>query len=86
MVQATSDPCLALPGARRPDGERPHGGLPRGGMKQYQAVITKLQGKAHEDEETLTDLLNERALAGWFYESSTALAANRLLIVFVRQA
>ncbi len=55
-------------------------------MKQYQVVITKLQAKAREDEETLTDLLNERALAGWFYESSTALAANRLLIVFVRQA
>ena len=60
--------------------------LPEVGMKQYQVVITKLQTKAREDEETLTDLLNERALAGWFYESSTALAANRLLLVFVRQA
>jgi hypothetical protein len=55
-------------------------------MKQYQVVITKLQTKAREDEETLTDLMNERALAGWFYESSTALAANRLVMVFVRQA
>ena len=55
-------------------------------MKQYQVVITKLQSKAREDEETLTDLLNERARTGWFYESSTPLAANRLLVVFVRQA
>jgi hypothetical protein len=55
-------------------------------MKQYQVVIAKLLAKAREDEETLTDLLNERCLAGWFYESSTALTTNRLLIVFVRQA
>jgi hypothetical protein len=55
-------------------------------MKQYQVVITKLQAKAREDEETLTDLLNERALTGWLYESATPLTGNRLLIVFVRQA
>ncbi len=55
-------------------------------MKQYQVVITKLQAKAREDEETLTDLLNERARTGWLYESATPLTANRLLIVFVRQA
>lgn len=55
-------------------------------MKQYQVVITKLQTRAREDEETLTDLLNERARAGWLYESATVLSANRLLIVFVRQA
>ena len=33
-------------------------------MKQYQMVITKLQVKAREDEEMLTDLLNERARTG----------------------
>ncbi len=55
-------------------------------MKQYQVVITKLQAKAREDEETLTDLLNERARAGWLYESATPLSGNRLLVVFVRQA
>ncbi|HLB38185.1 MAG TPA: hypothetical protein VJL31_16555 [Gemmatimonadales bacterium] len=55
-------------------------------MKQYQVVITKLQAKAREDEETLTDLLNERARTGWLYESATPLTGNRLLIVFVRQA
>ena len=55
-------------------------------MKQYQVVITKLQAKAREDEETLTDLLNERARTCWRYESATPLTANRLLIVFVRQA
>jgi hypothetical protein len=55
-------------------------------MKQYQVVITKLQAKQREDEETLTDLLNERARTGWLYESATPLTGNRLLIVFVRQA
>lgn len=55
-------------------------------MKQYQVVITRLQAKQRDDEETLTDLLNERARAGWLYESATALAGNRLLVVFVRQA
>ncbi len=55
-------------------------------MRQYQVVITKLQVKAREDEETLTDLLNERARTGWLYESATPLSTNRVLIVFVRQA
>jgi hypothetical protein len=55
-------------------------------MKQYQVVIAKLQTKAREDEETLTDLLNERARAGWSYESATVLPANRLMVIFVRQA
>lgn len=55
-------------------------------MKQYQVVITKLQAKAREDEETLTDLLNERARTGWLYESAIPLTGHRLLIVFVRQA
>jgi hypothetical protein len=55
-------------------------------MRQYQVVIAKLQGKAREDEENLTDLLNERALTGWFFESATTLAANRLMLVFARQA
>lgn len=55
-------------------------------MKQYQVVITKLQAKTREDEENLTDLLNERARAGWIYESATALSATRLMLVFGRQA
>lgn len=55
-------------------------------MKQYQVVIAKLQGRGREDEETLTDLLNERALTGWLFESATSLAPNRLMLVFVRQA
>lgn len=55
-------------------------------IKQYQVVITKLQGKAREDEEAVTDLLNERARAGWLYESGTPLSATRLMLVFGRQA
>ncbi len=55
-------------------------------MKQYQVVITKLLAKAREDEETLTDLFNERARTGWSYEAAIPLSANRLMIVFVRQA
>lgn len=55
-------------------------------MKQYQVVIAKLQGKQREDEEAVTDLLNERARAGWIFETATPLSATRLLLVFGRQA
>jgi hypothetical protein len=55
-------------------------------MKQYQVVITRLSAKARDDEEALTDLLNERARTGWLYESATPLSSNRLMLVFVRQA
>lgn len=55
-------------------------------MKQYQVVITKLQSKSREDEEALTDLLNERARAGWLYQSGITLSATRLMLVFGRQA
>lgn len=55
-------------------------------MKQYQVVIAKLQSKAREDEEALTDLLNERSRTGWIYESATALSATRLMVVFGRPA
>lgn len=55
-------------------------------MKQYQVVIAKLQGKQREDEEAVTDLLNERARAGWLYESGVPLATTRVMLVFGRQA
>lgn len=55
-------------------------------MKQYQVVIMKLQSKTRDDEESLTDLLNERSRAGWTYESAVALSPTRLLLVFGREA
>lgn len=55
-------------------------------MKQYQVVILKLQGKTREDEESLTDLLNERSRSGWAYESAIALSATRIMLIFGREA
>ncbi len=54
-------------------------------MKQYQVVIAKLQGRSQSDEETLTDLLNERERTGWHLYSQTALSPSRLMLVFVRE-
>ena len=34
-------------------------------MKEYQAVILRLTGHTREDEDALTDLLNERSRGGW---------------------
>ena len=34
-------------------------------MKEYQAVILRTGRHAREDEEALTDLLNERSRGGW---------------------
>lgn len=55
-------------------------------MKEFQVVISKLQGKARADEEALTDLLNERERTGWRLHSQTALSPTRLLSVFAREA
>ena len=54
--------------------------------KQYQVVIVRLQGKAREDEDALTDLLNERARAGWAFHTTAPLSGNRVMAVFVRDA
>ncbi|HSY80600.1 MAG TPA: hypothetical protein VK807_02515 [Gemmatimonadaceae bacterium] len=34
-------------------------------MKEYQAVMVKLTRSTREDEDALTDLLNERSRGGW---------------------
>ena len=34
-------------------------------MKEYQAVILRLSRRARDDEDALTDLLNERSRGGW---------------------
>lgn len=54
-------------------------------MTEYQAVMVKLAGRSREDEETFTDLLNERSRMGWSYLSATEVR-GRLLVVFSRPA
>jgi len=34
-------------------------------MKEYQAVMLRLTHHMHDDEDALTDLLNERIRGGW---------------------
>lgn len=54
-------------------------------MKEYQAVIFKMSRRAQEDEDALTDLLNERSRGGWepVMMSHDEL---RMTIVFARAA
>ncbi len=53
-------------------------------MTEYQSVIIRLTGKARDDEDAVTDALNERDRMGWTFHSSTALAQSKLLLVFAR--
>ncbi len=55
-------------------------------MKQYQVAIVRLNRKSREDEETLTDLLNERVRMGWEFSSMTELSGGRVAVVFQREA
>jgi hypothetical protein len=52
-------------------------------MKEYQAVILRLTGHTREDEDALTDLLNERSRGGWEPTMMTP-DQHRLTIVFAR--
>ena len=54
-------------------------------MKEYQAVILRLARHAREDEDALTDLLNERSRGGWEPTMMTQDEA-RLTVVFERRA
>ncbi len=54
-------------------------------MKEYQAVILRTTAHARDDEEALTDLLNERSRAGWT-PMQLAQDAHRLTVVFARDA
>ena len=54
-------------------------------MKEYQAVILRLTQHQREDEDALTDLLNERSRGGWSPTTMTQDGA-RLTIVFAREA
>lgn len=52
-------------------------------MKEYQAVIVRLSRRARDDEDALTDLLNERSRGGW-EPAMMSQDGLRLTIVFQR--
>ena len=54
-------------------------------MKEYQAVVVKLTRHTREDEDTLTDLLNERSRGGW-EPALMSQEEQRLTILFQRDA
>jgi hypothetical protein len=57
-----------------------------GSMREYYVVIAKLAERSRADEETLTDLLNERARAGWRFLNMTPLGSTRMAVVFDRES
>lgn len=54
-------------------------------MKEYQAVVIRLSRHLRDDEDALTDLLNERSRGGW-EPAMMAQDAQRLTVVFARVA
>ena len=54
-------------------------------MKEYQAVVVKLTRHTREDEDTLTDLLNERSRGGW-EPALMSQDEQRLIVLFQRNA
>jgi hypothetical protein len=52
-------------------------------MKEYQAVILKLTQRTRDDEDALTDLLNERSRGGW-EPAMMSQDDQRLTVVFAR--
>jgi hypothetical protein len=52
-------------------------------MKEYQAVILRLTRHTRDDEDALTDLLNERSRGGWDPAMMTQ-EGSRLTIIFAR--
>ena len=53
-------------------------------MKEYQAVILRFSHHTREDEDALTDLLNERSRSGWEPAMMTQ-DEVRITIVFSRR-
>lgn len=53
-------------------------------MKEYQAVMVRLTRHPREDEDALTDLLNERSRGGW-RPAMMSQAGDRLTVVFERE-
>ena len=54
-------------------------------MREYQAVMLRLTRHERDDEEALTDLLNERSRGGWELASVTQ-DGTRMTVVFQRTA
>ena len=54
-------------------------------MKEYQAVILRLTQHTRDDEDLLTDLLNERSRGGWEPALMTQ-DGQRVTLVFARPA
>ena len=54
-------------------------------MREFQAVILRLSQRTRDDEDALTDLLNERSRGGWEATLMTQHDA-RLTLVFARPA
>jgi len=54
-------------------------------MKEYQAVMVRLTRHIRDDEDALTDLLNERSRGGWIPAMMTQ-DDQRLTVVFQRVA
>lgn len=54
-------------------------------MKEYQAVILRLTRHTHDDEDALTDLLNERSRGGWAPALMTQ-DGVRVTLVFSRES
>ena len=52
-------------------------------MKEYQAVMLRLSRHARDDEDALTDLLNERSRGGW-RPAMMAQDDHRITIIFER--
>ena len=52
-------------------------------MKEFQAVILRLTRHTRDDEDALTDLLNERSRGGWALSTMTQ-DGLRLTLVFQR--
>lgn len=52
-------------------------------MKEYQAVMLRMSRHARDDEDALTDLLNERSRGGWTLAMMSQ-DARRLTVIFER--
>jgi hypothetical protein len=52
-------------------------------MKEYQAVMLRLSRHARDDEDALTDLLNERSRSGW-QPAHLAQDDHRITVIFER--
>jgi hypothetical protein len=52
-------------------------------MKEYQAVVLRLTQRAQEDEDAITDLMNERSRGGWEPALMTQ-DPHRVIVVFQR--